>query len=226
MIRTQVVPIVWVVYSIACFYLVRPLRKFSYRALLTILPCMILILAGCHNLPYLHMKSVMIISFYWILTIRLIHLIVLSPEKSPSLRSFAWELLGSFIPIIKCESKHYVIFDLVSGSVKLLLNHWIYRWFLSCEPSDSYARMAMFYVWTCTGTYVIDAQIILVRLVTRDGYTLLPFSNYAFLSKSIREFWGRRYNYFVHKLLKDSVFEPIYRTLSVSSTVAALATFL
>ncbi|CAF4106047.1 unnamed protein product [Rotaria sordida] len=134
------------------------------------------------------------------ITIRLFHLIVLSPKQALSFRSFV-------------------------AIVKLILNNWIFQWFINCGPSDSYGKMAMFYVFLCTGTYVVDAQIALVRLVTRNKYTLESFNDVPFLSRSIREFWGRRYNRVVGSVLRESIFEPLRRLFSFSPTSAALASF-
>jgi hypothetical protein len=46
-----------------------------------------------------------------------------------------------------------------------------------------------------------------------------------FLSRSLREFWGRRYNQLVGSLLKESIFELVRRLFSFSPTAAALTSF-
>ncbi|CAF1569125.1 unnamed protein product, partial [Rotaria sordida] len=104
--------------------------------------------------------------------------------------------------------------------------HWIFQWLRICEPNDSYGRLAMFYIYICTGTFLNDIQIVLVRLVTLNKYSLVEFNNYPFLSKSIREFWGRRYNRLVGILLKEAIFDPIRRLPYSSATVGALASFI
>ncbi|CAF2884456.1 unnamed protein product [Rotaria sp. Silwood2] len=224
-ILSKIVPIGWLAHIGACFYLVRPLRTFSYRTFLTIIPCGILTFVGCSNLPLLHMSSMMIIVFYWIMTIRLFHLIVLSSEQTLSLRSFIGKIFWFFIPVIECQSNYPVMFDILLAIVKLMLNNWIFQWFINCGPSDSYAKMAMFYVFLCTGTYVVDAQIALVRLITRNKYTLESFNNVPILSRSIREFWGSRYNRVVGSVLRESIFEPLRRSFSFSPPSAAIASF-
>ncbi|CAF1261783.1 unnamed protein product [Rotaria sp. Silwood1] len=70
-----------------------------------------------------------------------------------------------------------------------------------------------------------DIQIALVRLITRDRYTLQSFTNFPFISKSLREFWGRRYNQLVSSVFRESVFQPIRLYLS-SSNIAALIVFI
>ncbi|CAF1400299.1 unnamed protein product [Rotaria sordida] len=159
------------------------------------------------------------------MTIRLIDMIVFSPEKPLSLQSYVGKFLWFLIPIVKCDLNYPIILDLVSAGIKLLLNHWIYRWLLICEPSDSYARMTMFYLFICTSLYTFDMQSALIRLVTRNNYTLLSYNNFPFLSRSLREFWGYRYNRIVGSLLKESVFEPVRRSFSFSPTIAALTSF-
>jgi len=70
-----------------------------------------------------------------------------------------------------------------------------------------------------------DVQIAFVRLIARNKYTLLSFNNFPFLSRSLREFWGQRYNRLVGSLLKESVFEPARRVFSFSPMIAALTSF-
>ncbi|CAF4255002.1 unnamed protein product, partial [Adineta steineri] len=134
---SKLVPIGWIAHLGACFYLVRPLRSLSYRALLTIVPCAVLIYAGSQNLPHFHMSSVMTVSLYWMISIRLVDLIVFSPEKPLSLPSYAGKFLWFLFPVVKCNYNYPIIFDVISAGIKLLLAHWVYRWFLICEPSDS-----------------------------------------------------------------------------------------
>jgi hypothetical protein len=110
--------------------------------------------------------------------------------------------------------------------VKLFLTHWLTRWLMTCEASDSYTRVAMFFASVCAGTFLTDLQIALVQLVTRNKYTVLEFNNYPFLSKSVREFWGRRYNRLVSSLLKESIFDPVRRLPSSSATIGSLASFI
>jgi hypothetical protein len=223
---STVFPLGLVLHIIICFYLIRPLRTFLHRAILTIIPCLILIFIGSHNLPYYHMTSVLTVVLYWLISIRLIHLIVFSPDGINSFRLYVWKLLWFFFPVVPCQSEYSISFYLISAAVKLLLNHWIYEWLRVCEPNDSYGRTVMFYTNVCTGTFVNDLQIALVRLITRDKYSLLDFNNYPFLSKSLREFWGRRYNLLVGTLLKESVFDPIRRLPYSSATIGAFASFI
>lgn len=226
MMYSTLVPYGWLIHLPVCFYFVRSFRSFLHRALLTLLPCLLFIFVGCSNLPYFHMSSVMTVSLYWMITIRLIHLIVLSPDQIQSFRLYLWKFLWFLIPIEPCQSKESIGFYLLSTIVKLLVNHWIYQWLRVCEPNDSYGRIAMFYIFVCAGTFVNDLQVILIRLITRDKYSVLEFNDYPFLSKSIREFWGRRYNRLVGSLLKESIFDPIRRWSYSSATIGALASFI
>ncbi|CAF1396132.1 unnamed protein product [Rotaria sordida] len=223
---SQIIPLSWCLHIVLCFYLIRPIRIILYRALLTLIPCFILIFIGCHNLPYLHMSSILTISLYWMITIRLIHLIIFSPDETNSFRIYALKFLWFFLPIIPCQSKNSISFYLILASIKILLIHWIFQWLRICEPNDSYGRLAMFYIYICTGTFLNDIQIVLVRLITLNKYSLVEFNNYPFLSKSIREFWGRRYNRLVGILLKEAIFDPIRRLPYSSAIVGALASFI
>lgn len=216
----------WLAHIILSFYLIRPLKTFSHRALLTIIPCLILIFVGCYGQPILHMSTVMIISLYWMLAIRLVHLIVLSPNETDSLGSYVLKFLWLAMPIVPNQGQEPTINYLGAVGIKLLLVHWTYQWMRSCEPNDSYGRVGLFYIYICAGTFINDIQILLVRLVTRNKYSLLEFNKYPFLSKSVREFWGRRYNLLVGTLLKESVFDPIRRLTHCSAMIGALSSFI
>ncbi|UJR14162.1 hypothetical protein I4U23_001157 [Adineta vaga] len=172
------------------------------------------------------MSSVMTVSLYWTITIRLFHLTVFSPYEEYSFLTYIWKFLWFFIPIIPCQSKTSLNFYLLSIIIKIFFNHWTFQWLHICPPGDSYGRIAIFYIYICTGTFIYDLLIILIRLITRHQYTVLDFNDYPFLSKSIREFWGRRYNRLIGKLLKESIFDPIRRLPCSSTTIAALASFI
>ena len=223
---STLIPLGLLIHIIVCFYLIRPLRTFSHRALLTIIPCLILIYFGCQDLPHYHMTSVVAVSLYWMISIRLVHLIVFSPDEIHSIRLYAWKLIWFFIPIVPCQSKNSISFYLILAGIKILLNHWIYQWMRICAPNDSYGRVGMFFINVCTGTFLNDIQIAVVRLITRNKYSVLEFNDYPFLSKSVREFWGRRYNRLVGIFLKESVFDPVRRLPYSSTTMAAFASFI
>jgi len=72
---------------------------------------------------------------------------------------------------------------------------------------------------------MMDAQMVVIRILTRDKYTLESFTNFPLLSLSLREFWGQRYNRFVNTVLKESVFQPIRMEYS-SRTIGGLTTFI
>jgi hypothetical protein len=132
-------------------------------------------------------------------------------------------------PIVPCTSNHQqqwpIHYDFISASVKLLLNHWMYRWLLTCKGSDSYVRLIMFYIFVLAYTFISDAQSAIVRIVTRDKYMLKSLTNFPFLSQSLREFWGRRYNQLIGIILRESIFQPIVQHIS-SKTAASLISFL
>ena len=172
------------------------------------------------------MSSIMIVSLYWMVMIRLIHLIVLSPDHIQSFRSYALKFLWFIIPIEPCRSQESIRFYLLSTVVKLLINQWIFQWLRLCPPNDSYGRIALFYIFVCSGTFMNDVQVILVRLATWNKYSVLEFNDYPFLSKSVREFWGRRYNRLVGTLLKEAIFDPVRHMPYSSAMIGALASFI
>jgi hypothetical protein len=172
----QLVSISWLAHIVVCYFLLRHIRNNSIRAILTLVPCIVLTYVGCRDLPQLSMSSVVLVSTYWIMTIRIIQMIIFFPHEVRTFYSFIFKLFWTAFPVIPSDSREKqwpIIFDLVSGSMKLILNHWIVRWLANCEPSENYARSMMVSFMILTSSYISDMVIAFVRLVTRDKYTLL-----------------------------------------------------
>ena len=225
----QLVPIGWLMHIVSCHFLVRHIRHGGIRASFTIVPCIILTYLGCRNQPPLNMVSVVVISTYWMMSIRMIQMIVFYPddERRP-FHSFFLKLFWSFFPVIPTNAREKqwpVIFDFLCGFAKMILNHWLVRWLSVCEPSENYARSIMTAVMVLTSSYMADITLGFVRLVTRDKYTLLSINNFPLLSKSLREFWGRRYNRLTSTVFNESLFKPIKQRLG-SPMVASLVVFI
>uniref|UniRef100_A0A7S0H406 Wax synthase domain-containing protein n=1 Tax=Amorphochlora amoebiformis TaxID=1561963 RepID=A0A7S0H406_9EUKA len=69
-----------------------------------------------------------------------------------------------------------------------------------------------------------DFQCMLVPVLTLGRYSKLPFNNYVFLSSSLREFWGGRYNLLVSSLLRQAVFTPAKKK-GYSNSISSLMAF-
>ena len=224
----QLVPVGWLVHIVVCHFILRYIRNNWIRATLTLVPCIVFTYAGCRDLPRLSMGSVALISIYWIMSLRIVQMIVFYPNEIPKFHWFVLKLFWTLLPIIPNNSKEKqwpIICDLISGVVKLILNHWIIRWLSNCGPSENYARSMIACFLILTGSHISDIMIAFVRLITREKYTVLSISNFPLFSKSLREFWGRRYNRLTSTVLNESVFKPVKQYLS-SSTTAVLTTFL
>jgi hypothetical protein len=216
MLSSIIILIVWIVQVFICFYYVRFVSNTTIRCILTIVPCVILTYAISHDLPPLHMPSMLLVTYCWLTTIRLIHLTIVSPNQCSESSSFILKILWMVFPIVPCTSNHQqqwpIHYDFISASVKLLVNHWMYR-------------LIMFYIFVLAYTFISDVQSAIVRIVTRDKYMLKSLTNFPFLSQSLREFWGRRYNQLIGTILRESIFQPIVQHIS-SKTVASLIAFL
>ena len=219
----------WIVHLFICFYLVRFISNSIIRCILTFVPCAMLTYMVSHDLPALHMPSMLLVTYCWLASIRLIHLIVLSPNQCPTFRSFIFKLLWMCLPIVPCTSDQQqqwpILYDFISAGVKVLINHWMYRWLLVCNGSDSYARLIMFYIFVLSYTFFSDVQSGIIRTITHDKYMLKPLTNFPFLSQSLREFWGRRYNQLIGTIFRESIFQPILQHLS-SKTIVSLIVFI
>ena len=224
----QLILYFWLIYIVACQFLIRHIRNHGIRACCTLLPCIMFTYLSCRDLARLDMSSVMTVSIYWMMSIRIIQMILFCPKEARTLYSFIFKLFWTLFPWIPNHesSKQWpILLDFVSGFIKLILNHWIVRWLSHCEASENYARSIMVSFLVLTSSHVSDLMIGLVRLVTRDQYTLLSISNYPLFSKSLREFWGRRYNRLASTAFNECIFKPIKFYLS-SSMIASLVTFI
>ena len=216
----------WMVHTFACFYFVRFFSNSVSRCILTVVPCALLTYVVGNNLPPLQMPSMLLVTFCWLASIRLVHLTVLSPSHSMSLYSFFLKLLWMCLPIVPCTPRQQqqwpILYDLISAGVKVVINHWMYRWLLTCDGSDSYSRLLMFCVLVLSYTFLSDFQSVIIRMVTRDKYRLKSLTNFPFLAQSLREFWGRRYNQLIGTIFRESIFQPLLQHSSSKTTVSSL----
>ncbi|CAF3592520.1 unnamed protein product [Rotaria sp. Silwood1] len=158
-------------------------------------------------------------------SIRLFHLVVLTPDTFPTFSSFTAKCLWILLPVIPCQSKEKqwpIIFYLIFGVVKFILNRWLHRWLLICESNDSYMRVFIYFLSILTFSYVVDIETVFVRIITRDKYTLQSLNNFPFFSQSLREFWGRRYNRIISTIFNESIFRPLSLFIPSRSIVSLL----
>ena len=223
----QLVSASWLAHVVVCHFLLRHIRNNSIRAALTLVPCIVLTYVGCRDLPPLTMSSIIVVSIYWMMSIRLIDMTVFSPHEVRTFYSFILKLFWNLFPIIPSNSREKqwpIIFDLVSGITKMVLHHWMFRWIVNCEAAENHARSVMVAFMILMSTNMSDFQTAVVRLVTRDKYTLLSISNYPLLGTSLRDFWGRRYNRLTSTVFNESIFKPI-KQYSSSPLIASLVVF-
>ena len=218
----------WMLHVLACYYFVRSISLSAIRCLVTLAPCVLLTYVVGHSLPPFQMLSMLLVTYCWLASIRLIHLTVLCPDHSLTLRAYLSKLLWMCLPIVPCTSSQQqqwpILYDFVSAGGKVLINHWMYRWLLICDGSDSYSRLLMFYVFVLTFTFLSDFQSAIIRTLTRDKYMLKPLTNFPFFSQSLREFWGQRYNQLIGTVFRESIFQPLLQDLS-SKTIASFVVF-
>ncbi|CAF1137424.1 unnamed protein product [Rotaria sordida] len=218
----------WIVQLFIGFYFIRFISNIIIRCILTCIPCILLTYIISNKLPPFQMPSMLLVTYCWLISIRYIHLIVLSPNQCLTFHSFILKFLWMFFPIISCTSyqqkQWLILYDFISAAIKLLINHWMYRWLLTCKGSDSYVRLIMFYTFILTYSFLSDIQSGLVRIFTRNKYMIKSLTDFPLLSCSLREFWGKRYNQLVGTIFRESIFQPILQYLS-SPTIAALIVF-
>ncbi|CAF1041825.1 unnamed protein product [Rotaria magnacalcarata] len=228
MINLLLVHVGWLLHIVICFYVIRPIRYIVIRGILALIPCIILTNSGARHLPQHHICSVFAVAIYWMTSIRLIHLTIVSRNKYLALSSFIFKCLWIVFPVVPCQptDKDWpIILYFLAGILKFIINCWLHRWLLICEPNDSYQRVFIYFLSILTFSYVIDIQTVFMRIITRDKYTFQSLNNFPFSSRSLREFWGRRYNQIIGRIFHESIFQPLNSYMS-SRSVVALITFI
>jgi hypothetical protein len=224
LIETMISLLVWLFYIILSFFIIRPLENVRLRGLCSVVGCALVTTITCQDLPLYWARTMFIVGACWMFSIRLFHLTTFPRQDTATFPTFVLQLGWSFLPLMPCTKTPYywpILFDLISGIVKLFIHHWIYRWFLTCSSTSILARVVMYYLLIITLPFVIDFETVLVRVLTGNRYTLTSFTEFPWLSRSLRIFWGRRYNRIVHLMLKEAIFE----TYRCSPSLAALLTF-
>ncbi len=122
-------PMIIVTGWIRQFYFIRIISNITIRCILTIIPCIILTYMVSYDLPSLYMPGMLLVPFCWLGTIRLIHLIVLSPNQYSTFRSFILKCLWMFFPIVSCTSYQHqqwpISYDFISAIIKIIINYWM-----------------------------------------------------------------------------------------------------
>lgn len=218
----------WFSLIIAVYYIIRPIRHKWIRIILILIFCICLTNVSCRNLPLYDAFSILTIAVCWLTSIRLVHLGGLTVKSSLSIESYLFEILWIYFPIIpkrSSKSQWSIGYDLLILVIKMLINHSIYRWLVKCGTRVSGEMIFLFFISMITISYVLDAEMIFIRLISRDRYTLESFTHFPLLSLSLREFWGERYNRIVNRIYKESIFIPMKDEYS-SRTIGGLTTFI
>lgn len=125
------------------------------------------------------------------------------------------------------------------AAAKFMLYHFFADWTLQCLDaagggeailSLGYLKLLPFAAIPAfpmlQAAYINDIQQFVTSLVTLDRYEWLATNDWPFLSHSLREFWGRRYNRLISTLLRDSVFSPLRNRAGLSASVATFAAYM
>lgn len=218
----------WFLCIFICYCIIRSISTKVVRAIISLSLCALVSHISCRNLLRYNTRTILAIAVCWLMSIRLIVLTVSARDTSITFQSFLSKIIWIFFPYLhkKTAEKQWPInYMIILIVTKILVNHLIYRWSISCETDVTYRRILIFYISLSTTSFILDIEMILVRILTRETYTVETYCDFPLLSVSLREFWGRRYNRIVQTVLKESLFEPIRLECS-SSTIGALSTFI
>jgi len=74
-------------------------------------------------------------------------------------------------------------------------------------------------------SFISDLQGVMVNIVTFGKYEMTRMHNFPFVSKSLRELWGHRYNLLITTLLRDTVYGPCQAYLGLDRDASSMAVF-
>jgi hypothetical protein len=99
-------------------------------------------------------------------------------------------------------------------------------WSSSLFFVSNYAKLVfLFSIMVLAGSWNNDVLCCVVYVLSLGYYEVLTFSNYPFLSTSLKDFWGRKYNLLTHTLLKECVYIPAQNYAGCSKRKARYLTF-
>lgn len=196
------------------------------RSVMTLIPCVYLTYKTCLNVDPFEMSSIVVVASCWLISIRLFGLIIYSKNQSIKLNLFLFQIFWIYFPLMKRRTNDWSIKSYwILFLLKYLFNHFIYNSFSSCQLENEYVKIVLFSLSLLTISFLYDLEIIIVRFLTKDEYTLQSFTNFPMFSLSLREFWGKRYNQLINQILKESIYEPIVNEYGYTNVVT-LFTFI
>jgi hypothetical protein len=89
-----------------------------------------------------------------------------------------------------------------------------------------YMQMSVVFTFVFIAANCInDLEGIVVQVLSLGRYGMLPRHRFPFVSTSIREFWGHRYDILITTLLRDTVYGPCRSSFGWEQDVSGLAVF-
>jgi hypothetical protein len=238
----------WLAWPLVCFFVVRKLSNALVRAGITGFGCVALLAWSFRDVPPDGSMDMMLGALFGMLlcSCLLCRLVSASERerKAQSLWDFLLQLLWVFVPICvrKAPPRRFpqlllsVASLLALAAVKFTVLKSLDRWLLRCldqrasSPPMTYAvktqYSALLLLSFFLSFFTLDVLAAVVSLLSLDRLQWFTVLDWPLLSASPREFWGRRYNRIVSKLLRESVFEPLRQQAGWPPAAAALATFL
>ena len=94
------------------------------------------------------------------------------------------------------------------------------------QDTVSYMQMVvLFTLQLIAMAWTTDIQSVAISLLSGGRLQMLYMHKYPFLSRSLQDLWGRRYNLLITTLLKETVYIPAQNYYNCSKAGASLAAF-
>lgn len=230
---------VWIsVYiSLSYCYFASKIVPVGLLRLLTFLPVILLFLALPLHLHTIHLGGMTSFLIAWLCNFKLLMFCFgIGPLSSPSLSLLHFLAIAS-LPIkiqqhrpSSTTSKH-VVKGPVNYAIKTLLVVLFVR---AYDYTDYIHPNVVYFMYAFHIYFVLELALAGLAALARAllGLELEPQFNEPYLSTSLQDFWGRRWNLMVTRILRPTVYEPAIKIFTVilgrrvASLPAIMATFI
>lgn len=195
------------------------------RRLLALLPAILPLFFLPLSFSSIHLRGISGFFLAWLAVFKLLLLSFAAGPLSPSL------LLRVFLPVAALPVKirrpisssvkppHFLPTAIKALLLSLLISLYSYR-----DRFPHHLLLAIYCIHIYLSLELVLATAALIAGGIMNGFDLEPQFNAPYLSTSLQDFWGRRWNLMVTGILRPSVYDPVRRRWGRAAAV--MATFL
>ncbi|KAK1351997.1 Acyl-CoA--sterol O-acyltransferase 1 [Heracleum sosnowskyi] len=223
--------------SLSCCFFASKIIPIGFLRLLAFLPVIFLFLVLPLYLHTIHLGGMTAFFIAWLCNFKLLMFCFgIGPLSYPSISLLHFLAIGSLPIKIQQQdpssktSKHVPIAS-INYAIKTLLLVLFVR---AYDYVDHIHPKVVYFMYAFHMYFVLELALVGLAALARAllGLELEPQFNEPYLSTSLQDFWGRRWNLMVTRILRPTVYEPAHKISTMilgrqlASLPAILATFI